>query len=311
MRITQAMLCNQAIRNISQNYSDMVTRQTQVSSGKQRTSPSDDPCAASTSLYLSGQGSRLSRYAQNVEAARTLVTETELALSDINESIQSIQELVIQASTGTMSQSERESICAEINEYRDQIISSLNTSTSGGYLFGGYNTNRPPVTESGGALFYNGIDLSTMTDTEFDTLRDQTITVALSKGITMEATITALDVIGRGSDSLIGTIDQITQELIKETPDETVLDTQKENLNTHFNNVLVAISQAGGKENRLDMVGAKLEQSQLSIEDMLSEVDDVEFEETVIRYKMAEQAYNAALSVGSNMVQSTLLDYLK
>ena len=144
-----------------------------------------------------------------MENARSRIVQTESAVRDINDAIGSIKDLIIRASKGTLSQTERESICAEIAQYRSQIISSLNASDSGGYMLGGYNTHTPPMTQDEGVLCYNGIELSTMTQEEYSELRAQTIEVNLGQGVTMEASITALDLIGYGSDNLIATLTRL------------------------------------------------------------------------------------------------------
>ncbi|NLG36560.1 MAG: hypothetical protein GX549_00995 [Clostridiales bacterium] len=311
MRVTQAMVCREAIRSISENYGAMIKAQERAASGKWRSNPSDDPAAAGTSLYLSTQASRLKGYSRNMENARSRIVQTESAVRDINDAIGSIKDLIIRASKGTLSQTERESICAEIAQYRSQIISSLNASDSGGYMLGGYNTHTPPMTQDEGVLCYNGIELSTMTQEEYSELRAQTIEVNLGQGVTMEASITALDLIGYGSDNLIATLDSITSMLLAEPIDDDALTQLRGNLEEHFDRVLVRLTDIGAREKRLGMIGERLTSSIESVRDRLSANDDIDIEESIIRYKMTLQAYEAALSVSSRSVSTTLLDYLK
>lgn len=310
MRVTQSMVCEDAIRNINQAYGKLIATQLQVSSGKIRSNPSDDPCGASTSLYLSAKAGRLEQYASNVNSARTLVRETESALTGIGECLQSIKELVIQASSNTLSQSEREDICAEIAQYRDQILVCLNASGSGGYILGGYNTNNTPVTESDGTVCYNGVALVDMDDAQCGALSAQTVSVTVADGIQMKAAITALDVTGYGAGNLFATLDALMLELSRSDPDETALDGLRERLDEHYDRVLTRLTETGGKENRLDMIEARLKKSQLAVEDLISRNDDVDIEESIIRYAMAEQAYEATLSVSGRTVRTSLLDYL-
>lgn len=311
MRVTQAMVCREAIRNISENYGAMIKAQEQATAGKWRSNPSDDPAAAGTSLYLSSQAARLKGYSRNMENTRSRIVQTEGAVRAINGAIGDIKDLITHASNGTLSPSERESVCAEIAQYRSQIITDLNASDSGGYLLGGYNTHTVPMTLEEGALYYNGTELSSMSQEEYDMLRAQTIDVSLGQGVTMEASITALDLIGYGSDNLIATLDSITSTLLADPVDDAALTPLRGDLEEHFNRVLVRLTDIGAREKRLGMIGERLTGAMESVKERLSLNDDIDIEESIIRYKMTLQAYEAALSASSRSVSTTLLDYLK
>lgn len=311
MRVTQAMVCREAIRNISENYEAMIKAQERAATGKWRSNPSDDPAAAGTSLYLSTQAARLKGYSRNMENARSRIVQTESAVRGVNDAITNIKDLLSRASNGTFSQAERDSICAEIAQYRSQIIAGLNASDAGGYLLGGYNTHTPPVTQQEGALCYNGIALTSMTQEEYDLLRDQTVEVSLGQGVTMEASITALDLVGYGSDNLIATLDSIASMLSAEPVDEEALTQLRGKLEEHFDRVLVRLTDIGAREKRLGMIDERLTDSIESVKERLSMNDDIDIEESIIRYRMTVQAYEAALSVSGRSVTTTLLDYLK
>jgi flagellar hook-associated protein 3 FlgL len=304
------MVYDKSIRDINRAYGELIAAQTQASTGKIRNNPSDDPRGASVSLYLSAKASRLEQYASNVNSARTLVSETESALTGISECLQSIKELVIQASSSTLSQSEREDICTQISQYRDQILVCLNASGAGGHILGGYNTKSTPMTQSGGTVFYNGVALADMTGAQYNAFVAQTISVTVMDGIQMDATITALDVTGYGDGNLFATLDELVLELSKSDPDETALVALREQLDGHTDCVLTRLTETGSKENRLDMIKARLENTRLAVEELISKNDDVDIEESIIRYTMTEQAYQATLSVIGKSVRTSLLDYL-
>lgn len=304
------MLANKAIDNINKNYNSMLYFQSRFTTGKKYQSPSEDPVSASTSLYLSSRASRIQQYIDRINDAGNITTDTETALTDINKSIQSIQELVSSASNATMSMSERQSICNEIDQHREQILYALNYSSTTGYIFGGYNTDRPPVEDSAAGVTYNGENLLAMTDLMFEDMSSEIISFNISNGVKMGITMTALDITGRGDGNLINTIDKLTAELRKDPPSVSVLTAESKALEEHLNHVLAKLSEVGGKQQRLERIGAQLKDAEVLIEDKISLAEDADAEESIIKYAMAEQAYQASLSISGKIVQMSLLDYI-
>lgn len=74
--------------------------------------------------------------------------------------------------------------------------------------------------------------------------------------------------------------------------------------------VNVAVSDLGGRYNRLRMTESRLKDQEVEFEDLLSTNEDVDLVDTIIKYKSAETIYNSSLSAASKLVQTSLLDFL-
>lgn len=74
--------------------------------------------------------------------------------------------------------------------------------------------------------------------------------------------------------------------------------------------VNVAMSDLGGRYNRLLLTESRLNDQQVDFEDLLSSNEDVDLVDTIIKYTSAETIYNSSLSAASKLVQSSLLDFL-
>ena len=74
--------------------------------------------------------------------------------------------------------------------------------------------------------------------------------------------------------------------------------------------VNVASADLGARYNRLLLTQSRLEDQQVEVEDLKSSNEDVDLVETIIRYKSAESVYRGSLSAISNVVKTTLLDFL-
>lgn len=311
MRVTTQMAYRSVMKHINNNYSNMMNKNTQLSTGKKYESPSDDPYSSNTAMLHKSELSSLKQYMENGETARNLLADTESALQDVDTRIQDIKALVVRSSTGTMGEDERKANAEELKQIKDHIMSVLNTTNAGRYIFGGYNTSETPITiGNNGENLYNGKDLTNTANVNFDTMQSQKLGIKIGTGITIQATITALDVIGTGDDNLFGTIDEMVN-LLEGSFDNEKMDNLHGKMDDHFNRVLNQLASIGGKQKRLDMVYSRSEERELGIEDLISKTEDIDIEEAVMQYKMAEQAYNATLSSSTKIIQPSLLDYLK
>ena len=72
----------------------------------------------------------------------------------------------------------------------------------------------------------------------------------------------------------------------------------------------VATADLGGRYNRLQLTESRLSDQQAEFEDLLSDNEDTDLVETIIKYSAAETVYNSSLSAASKLVQTSLLDFL-
>lgn len=71
-----------------------------------------------------------------------------------------------------------------------------------------------------------------------------------------------------------------------------------------------AIADLGARYTRLQMTESRLSDQQIEFEDLLSNNEDADMVETIVKYNSYEMIYNASLSVAAKTVQNTLLDFL-
>lgn len=74
--------------------------------------------------------------------------------------------------------------------------------------------------------------------------------------------------------------------------------------------VSVAVSDLGGRYNRLLLTESRLNDQQVDFKDLLSSNEDVDLVDTIVKYTSAETIYNSSLSAASKLVQTSLLDFL-
>lgn len=131
--------------------------QRQISSGRRILRPSDDPIAASRALEIRESIGRLEQFDRNANIAGSRLAQEESLLGSVNNLLQRVRELALQANNATQSDESRKAIAVEMREHLDQLLQIANQKDgSGSYLFAGNMESTTPVARVGGAFTYNG-----------------------------------------------------------------------------------------------------------------------------------------------------------
>ncbi|KAA5999349.1 flagellar hook-associated protein FlgL [Pantoea sp. M_5] len=158
MRISTNMIFDQQVRGITDSQASWLKVGEQLSSGRRVTNPSDDPIAASRAVVLSQTQQKGSQYALARTFAEQGLSLEENALKGVTSSIQSAQTLIINGSTGTLSDDDRGSIATQLEGIRAQLLNQANSQDANGrYIFAGYKTDSAPFVDGAGTgVTYTG-----------------------------------------------------------------------------------------------------------------------------------------------------------
>jgi flagellin len=107
--------------NINKNQSSMSTAIERLSSGLRINSAKDDAAGQAIANRFTSNIKGLTQAARNANDGISLAQTTEGALSEINNNLQRVRELTVQATTGTNSQSDLDSIQDEIKSRLGEI----------------------------------------------------------------------------------------------------------------------------------------------------------------------------------------------
>ncbi|MFZ3590385.1 flagellar hook-associated protein FlgL [Bacillus sp. DJP31] len=145
MRVTQSMLANSMLRNLSSSYSRLDKYQEQLSTGKKISRPSDDPVIAMKGMNYRTDLTEIEQYQRNLSEAYNWVENTDAAYDKGTSAVQRIRELVVQASNDTYEGNQREAIAVEIKELANHLESIANTKVGNKFIFNGSDTTSAPV----------------------------------------------------------------------------------------------------------------------------------------------------------------------
>ena len=149
MRVSTANTYDLGINALQRRQSEMSDAQTRLTSGKRVIRASDDPVAASRAERALSGASRVDASQRSVEAARTLMVQTESSLGDAGELLQQAREAMLSAGNATYGSAERQGVAASLRGIRDQLFKVANRSDGAGtYLFGGQGSTEAPFVDS-------------------------------------------------------------------------------------------------------------------------------------------------------------------
>ncbi len=178
MRITNNMMVSNMMRNLNNNLNRLDKLQNQMATGKKISKPSDDPVGMAQVLKLTSDTMTAEQHKKNVDEAISWLETTEISVTQLKDVMQRVRELTVRGSTGSLADEDKQAIQKEITQLKEQVLSIGNSTFSGRYIFGGYNTMEHPFsvedTTTGEKLKYNGkfvspggtVD-STVSDTDF------------------------------------------------------------------------------------------------------------------------------------------------
>lgn len=157
MRISTVTMFEQSTASMNRQQSDLMNVSQQIASGRRVVNPSDDPQAASRAVGVDQAKAVTEQYSDARVSARNSLSQTESIINSVSDAITSAKGLLIQASSDTLTNENRESIASELKGVYETMLGQANaTDGNGRYLFGGYNDSNPPFVKQGDGVVYQG-----------------------------------------------------------------------------------------------------------------------------------------------------------
>jgi flagellar hook-associated protein 3 FlgL len=301
-RITPAMVNSSTLSALGSSLEALERTTDELSSGRTILEPSDNPYGASQVIDLQSQLDGLSGYESNAQDGISWENTASAAMSSINEVVQKVRELVLQAANGTDDQNDRDMIAEQVEQLTDSVKQDANAQYAGEYVFAGTATTEPPY-EQGENDEYKG--------------NAETISRAVgpSASITISTDISTLLGNGEGSadGKLLDTLRTIAKDLRGGTPEDVkaLSSTDLGSLDANIQTLTQLQATAGSATDQLQAALSRNEDLQTSIAGALSNTQDTNMAAASIAYANEQAAYNAALRTGATIVQESLLNFLQ
>lgn len=292
-------MTNTYMKNLNRNLNQVQKLHNQVTSGKLISKPSDNPMLVGKIMSLSNNILQNQQYSTNIKDTIGWVDTQDSALNTISGTLNRIRDLVIYASNGPLSDTDRSAIKDEMGMKVGELADALNTNFDGRYIFGGQETMDAPFKIVDGVLTYSG-------DTN-------NISREISPGVMIDLITDGSRITGNNANGLGVLLNDIIAAMNTGNADaiENLSGPLLEQLDVKIDDVIRVRSNVGAIQNRLDAAQSRNITEYLNLTELLSEREDIDIAEKYMEFSVMDSVYKASLAVGGKILQPTLLDYLR
>lgn len=287
MRVTQSMLSNNMLRNLSNSYNKMGKLQEQIETGKRVNRPSDDPVSVMKGMGYRMQVDKVHQFQRNIGEAQNWLDNTDDALDHVGSALHRANELIVNGSTDTMTKEDRKKLQDELKQLQYQIRDLANTKVGNKHIFSGTKTSEPLFDKDGNIQTEGGFG--------------KTVDIEVFDGVTIDANTTG---------EFFKEIDELFTEMLSYT-DGDEFEQGIEKLNGQLDKVLEVRADVGARQNRVDMMTERLDSLEFTSIKQMSDNEDVDYAKAITELITEESIHRAALSVGARIIQPSLVDFLR
>ncbi|MDR3541411.1 MAG: flagellar hook-associated protein FlgL [Desulfosporosinus sp.] len=292
MRITNNMISQNLLRNLETSQEKIQQLQDQVSSGQKINKPSDDPIGISNVMRLNNSISSVAQYSSSAGAALDTMNATDSTLGDITSMLQSVKDLAVQGADGTQTADDRTTIAAQVDQLAAQLKISANTQIGSKYIFSGTATDTETIAADG---TFQG--------------NNQDVNLTMGNNVSIPISVNGQTLFGDSTTGVFATLNNLSTAL--KANDTTAIEATLNDLDTNINNVINQRAELGGSVNRVTALQSQLDSTTANLKQSLSDVQSSDIAQTYTDFTAQQTTYKAALSVGSQILQLSLVDYMK
>ena len=303
-RVTHMMTSRSVLADVQDATARLERTRHKLTSGREIGRPSDDPVGTQRALSLRADLEARRQYQRNVDDALAWADAADVALDKMGSAVHRARELVIQGASDTSSPSSRNAIALEIDQLIEAVKQEANATHAGRYVFSGTDTTTRPY--SAGPV---------------DTYAGNAATIAreIGPGVSIRVNTVAWDVLGSGQnaggpgvgdDKLLDVLRDIADDL-RAGNGPALRGTDLSRLDANLDEISRQRATVGATANRLEFAGSRLAELEESAQRLLSETEDADMAKAMVDFSMQQSVYQAALKSGANIVQASLLDFLR
>jgi flagellar hook-associated protein 3 len=310
------MLAANYMTNMGRNLRNMQTIQSQLSSGKEISRPSDDPYKASRTMQLYTEIDANKQFNENIKDVSNWLDTTDTALDQTGKLFSRVRELLVSAGNASYGTDEKKAVQDEIKQKVLELSQILNTNFDGAYIFGGTkSTSKPVMVDSSGTIQYADKTGALASATDKSQI-GSALNVEVSQGVLINYNKTAVDVLEYkdktgASQTVAGTLNSIITNLGPSGDISQVTGNGLTQVDAIIQNLLQKRSEVGAMTNRMESAQSKNEDENLNMTDILSKTEDIDFTEKMMQYSTMQTIYMAALQTSAKILPATILDYLR
>lgn len=157
MRISQGMMTRNYLKTLNSNLTNLAKSNRRMSTQQRYSRVSDNTADVARAFNVREQLYQNEQHLTNIRNAEGELAAAESNLRSINEILRNVEDRLVQASNGTIPESELKIIAREVTNLQDEMLQISNAQFGDKYLFASAGTGKAPFeVDDAGILSYNG-----------------------------------------------------------------------------------------------------------------------------------------------------------
>lgn len=289
MRVTDAMIQDQIIKSLANSQERLFTVQQQISSTKEVTTSSDNPTRFDRASRFKTLAVKNALYLENIEDGLGWNQTGTQALDILYEALLQVKEEALRARSDTDTINRPRS-ADTVEAMLEEMLLMGNIKFMGKYLFGGTITkDTPPFSFDGTTVTYNGNDK------------------AISRKVA-EDTFLSINTVGSEFSDVFDAALALRDALAAN--DGPAMDVAIAQIDAAADNLLNAISRGGSQQRKLELTRANLETASINIQSYISQAEDVDLMDAILRFNAQELGFRAALESSTRIMNISILNFI-
>ena len=291
MRISAKIMADHLKANLAKQSTQLMETQLQLASGKRINKPSDDPIGIGKVLDYRSTLQTIDQYRENMLDAKTRVEYTEAVLGQISDFIEDAKKIATNPDAA-----DKTAFAQTIANIRQQVLGLANSKYGANYIFGGHVTDTPPF-DGTSPYAYNGDGGSHK--------------VIVGEGITVDIETDGSQMFIDGGDNLFQVLDDLETALTAAPYDPVAVQNTVDPLYRIADRVKLVRSELATDYQRLERTDEYWNNFSNAVETMRQAVEDADITQAAIDMQVQQTAYEVLLATAGQVIQPTLVDFLR
>lgn len=302
MQISNSLYFDRAASQIGKLNAQSQKLQDQIASGKRLTAPSDDAVAYRRLQTIGVQDADAKAWSQNIRIAQSALGQADTALGAATNQLQQAQELILSASNGTLSDSDRRVIAGQLRSIVDDLASNINAKDArGAPLFGSATGDTAITRDAAGVVSFTG------------TGNPASIPIGDGQNVqpseSAERIFGGLPAAGGGNTDAFALLSDFATRL--EAGGPVVNDPAIGGIKTALDQIGSARASIGARGARLDLETARITDAGIARSADRSALEDTDVSTAIIDLQKTSTILQATQASLSRLSQLSLFDYLR
>jgi len=304
-RVTNLTMSANAQRTLQFQQAKLAQLQDKASSLDKISRPSDDPAATAQSLATRSLQAANAQYGRNIDDGNSWLTAADSALEQATNVMHRVKDLTVLAGNGSLNQSGKDAIAAELESLNKDLISIANSKHLGRNIFAGSSDVANAFTA--GTPGIPGTPPTPATPSTFNGVANTSVERRISATQTVRVDADGEAIFRSGTGSVFDTISQLASNLRAGTD----ISAQTAATDTAFTTIVNGRAEIGTRQAQLERAGKVNTELEASLDAQRTGIEKADLGSVIMDLKLQETNYQVALAATARVLQPSLMDFLR